>query len=57
MACNLCGEKVDVCENCINELKHRFYCFEEIHFCSESCWREWLLEEEEKKLMQAINLD
>lgn len=57
MACNICGEQVEVCDHCLNKLEHRFFCYEEVHFCDSTCWEDWLVEEEGKKLMQAINLD
>jgi len=43
MACNICGEKIDLCEYCDNEIEGDFYCYEEVHFCSEDCWKEWLV--------------
>jgi len=57
MACNICGGKVEICDKCLGVLEHRFFCFEEVHFCDSTCWEDWLVEEEREKLMQAINLD
>lgn len=54
MACNVCGEKVETCENCLVELaKSDFYCFEDVHFCDKECWKQWLIEEEKGKLEKA----
>jgi len=56
MACNVCGNELDVCENCITEIEGDFYCFDnELHFCSANCWEAWQLEDERKKLKEAID--
>ncbi len=48
MACNVCGEKVGVCENgeCLVKLDGDFKCYKDVHFCSEGCWKIWLVDEE-----------
>jgi|GEM_PF-4567617 len=47
MACNVCGGKIEVCDNCLVELvKSDFHCYKEAHFCGKDCWKEWLIEEE-----------
>jgi len=54
MACNVCGGKVEVCDNCLEELdKREFKCYGEAHFCSEDCWEKWLIEEEASTLEEA----
>lgn len=54
MACNVCGGKVEECDNCLTELaKSDFKCFNEAHFCGKGCWQEWLIEEEEGSLEDA----
>lgn len=55
MACNICGEKIDLCEYCDNKIEGDFYCYEEIHFCSEDCWKEWLVIMKQGKLKDAID--
>ena len=53
MICNVCTEKVDACEECFTKIEGDFYCFEEVHFCSVSCWEKWLIKEEKSKLEAA----
>ena len=54
MACNVCGEKVEVCDNCLVELvKSEFNCYKGAHFCGEGCWKEWIIEEETSSLEEA----
>lgn len=54
MACNVCRGKVEMCDNCLDELdKRNFWCYGEAHFCSEGCWKTWLIEEEASMLEKA----
>jgi len=58
MICSNCHKKVEVCENCFNELTDLdddFYCYGKTHFCSESCWKVFLLTKERAKLKEAFD--
>ena len=59
MACNVCGEKVGVCENgeCLAELDGDFKCYKNVHFCSERCWEIWLVDEEIGSVEEAEDND
>jgi len=54
MACNICGGKVEECQECFKELnKSEFKCHREAHFCSEDCWKKELIENEACELEDA----
>ena len=44
MACKVCGDRVEFCEQCNKDLDPtNFYCYEQKHFCSQECWESWLI--------------
>jgi len=55
MACNVCGEKVDVCDNesCLNDLEGDFHCYNGAHFCTVLCWEGYIIKEDRSNLEPA----
>jgi len=61
--CNMCDNKIDKCENCGDKFgkeNEQIFCYTddidniERHFCSTSCFENWLIVKENDNLWEAM---